>query len=193
MKEWNLLYFFKHTVVTMNDKGSLPTSQQPDIGPYCEPYEIHSLIFLIPILMLSSHLRLDLPSDLCRFYTEFFFCISHLYHACCMITNLIFLDLVLVNSTNYKAPVLKIVGSLKVQCGQGTRKWGFKRMSSPFLCDYPAFPRQWKCWRSVIPSRQFLYMHTFTRILLKDNTNLLWFITGAEIDPLLLANMPRIA
>jgi hypothetical protein len=30
-------------------------------------------------------------------------------------------------------------------------------------------------------------MHIFIRILLKDNTNLPWFITGAEIDPLLLA------
>jgi hypothetical protein len=34
-----------------------------------------------------------------------------------------------------------------------------------FLRDYPALPRQRECCRSVIPSRQFLYMHTFIRIL----------------------------
>jgi hypothetical protein len=32
-------------------------------------------------------------------------------------------------------------------------------------------------------------MHTFIRILEKDNKNLPCFITGAESDPLLLANM----
>jgi hypothetical protein len=83
---------------------------------------------------------------------------------------------------------------LTVQGVHVTRKWGFKwRSRSTFLRDYPAFPRQRKCWRSVIPSRQFLYMHTFIRILYKNNTNLPWFITGAEIDPVLLANMPHIA
>lgn len=70
MKEWNLLYLFRHTIVTTNNKGSVPTSQEPDTVPYSEPYEIHSLIFLIPILMLSSHLHLDISSYLCGFSTK---------------------------------------------------------------------------------------------------------------------------
>jgi hypothetical protein len=34
-----------------------------------------------------------------------------------------------------------------------------------FLCNYCALPCQQQCCHSVIPSRQFLYMHTFIRIL----------------------------
>lgn len=70
MKEWNLLYLFRHTADTTNYMGSVPPSQEPDTVPYSEPYEIQSLIVLIPILMLSSHLHLDLSSDL-WFSTKF--------------------------------------------------------------------------------------------------------------------------
>jgi hypothetical protein len=58
----------------------------------------------------------------------------------------------------------------QMQCVQGTRKRGFKwTSSSPYLRDHPALPRQWKCCRSVIPSGQFLYMHTLIRILKKSS------------------------
>jgi hypothetical protein len=58
--------------------------------------------------------------------------------------------------------VIQIWNIIFVQSVQGMRKWVFKRTSSsPFLRDHPALRRQRKCWRSVIPSRQFLYMHTY--------------------------------
>jgi hypothetical protein len=54
----------------------------------------------------------------------------------------------------------------KIQGVQSWRKRGFKRTSSSlFLRDHPALPRQRKCCRLVIPSCQFLYRHTFIRIL----------------------------
>jgi hypothetical protein len=51
----------------MEPEGSLPCSQKPATVPYPELAESsspHRPVSLRPILMLSSHLRLDLPSGL---------------------------------------------------------------------------------------------------------------------------------
>jgi hypothetical protein len=51
----------------MKPKYSLPCSQQPTIGPYPEPDESSPHINAVSlrfILILSSHLRLGLPSGL---------------------------------------------------------------------------------------------------------------------------------
>jgi hypothetical protein len=55
------------------------------------------------------------------------------------------------------------------------------------------FPASGNAVVPLIPSHQFPYMHTFIRLLQKDNTNLTCFRQGAESGPLLLADMPRIA
>jgi hypothetical protein len=66
---------------------------------------------------------------------------------------------------------------------QPMRKRGLQRRSlGTFLHDYRDLPRYRECSPSPIPSRQFPYMHTFIRILLKDNTNFPCFITGVESD-----------
>jgi hypothetical protein len=48
--------------------GSLPCSQEPSTGPYPEPYQSSPFLPILPflwsILILSTHLRLRLPSDL---------------------------------------------------------------------------------------------------------------------------------
>jgi hypothetical protein len=48
----------------MQPEGSLPCSQEPSTGPYPEPDQSnpHHPI-LRPILILSTHLRLGLPSE----------------------------------------------------------------------------------------------------------------------------------
>jgi hypothetical protein len=51
----------------MEPEGSLPCSQEPATGPYqSQTNPIHSLhsIYLIPLLILSSHICLSLSSDL---------------------------------------------------------------------------------------------------------------------------------
>jgi hypothetical protein len=47
----------------MEPEGSLPYSHRPATGPYPEPAESIT-VSLRSILMLSSHLRLGLPSGL---------------------------------------------------------------------------------------------------------------------------------
>jgi hypothetical protein len=50
----------------MEPEGSLPCSQEPPSGPYSEPEQSNTYhpISLRSILILSTHLRLDLPSGL---------------------------------------------------------------------------------------------------------------------------------
>jgi len=49
----------------MEIEGSLPRSQKLATGPYPEPHDSDPQLFLLRfILILSSHLRLDLPSGL---------------------------------------------------------------------------------------------------------------------------------
>jgi hypothetical protein len=50
----------------MEPKGLLQVSQEPATGPYPEPDQsiLHHPISLRPILILSTHLRLGLPSGL---------------------------------------------------------------------------------------------------------------------------------
>jgi hypothetical protein len=52
----------------MEPRRSLPCSQQPSTGPYSEPDRSSLIppqpISLKSILILFSHLRLDIPSDL---------------------------------------------------------------------------------------------------------------------------------
>jgi hypothetical protein len=52
----------------MEAGGSIPCSQEPSTGPYPEPYQsnpLHPILSLLrPILILSNHLRLGLPSGL---------------------------------------------------------------------------------------------------------------------------------
>jgi hypothetical protein len=50
----------------MEPEGSIPCSQEPSTGPYPEPYQSNPLhpISLRSILVLSTHLRLGLPSRL---------------------------------------------------------------------------------------------------------------------------------
>jgi hypothetical protein len=50
----------------MEAEGSTPCSQEPSTGPYTEPYQSNPLhpIPLRSILILSTHLRLGLPSGL---------------------------------------------------------------------------------------------------------------------------------
>jgi hypothetical protein len=47
----------------MEPEGSIPCSQEPATGPYPETYQSHP-IPLRAILILSTHLRLALPSGL---------------------------------------------------------------------------------------------------------------------------------
>jgi hypothetical protein len=51
----------------MEPEGSLPCSQETSTGPYPEPDQsnsYHPMLFQRPILILSTHLRLGLPSGL---------------------------------------------------------------------------------------------------------------------------------
>jgi hypothetical protein len=52
----------------MEPEGSLPCSQEPSTSPYPKPdrsSQYHRILsFLRPILILSTHLRPDLPSGL---------------------------------------------------------------------------------------------------------------------------------
>jgi hypothetical protein len=60
----------------MEPEGSLPCSQEPSTGPYPEP-DWSSLYHLIltPILILSTYLRLGLPSGVfpCGCLTKFLY------------------------------------------------------------------------------------------------------------------------
>jgi hypothetical protein len=73
----------------MEPEGSLPYSQKPATGPYSEPAESsspHSIpVSLRFILMLSSHIRLDLPSGIFP---------SGVPHACYKFHPLILPDLI---------------------------------------------------------------------------------------------------
>jgi hypothetical protein len=67
------------------------------------------------------------------------------------------------------AEFLNVKSGVHIQCVQPWRKWDLqRRLGATFLCNYHAIP----CWRecscSLIPSRQFLYMHTYIRVLYKD-------------------------
>jgi hypothetical protein len=48
----------------MEHEGSLPCSQEPSTGPYPEPDQCNAYHPLRSILVLSTHLRLGIPSDL---------------------------------------------------------------------------------------------------------------------------------
>jgi hypothetical protein len=69
----------------MEPEGSIPCSQQPSTGPYPEPYHFNphhpSLSLLRSILILSTHLRLFLPSGLfpSGFPTNILYAITQYY------------------------------------------------------------------------------------------------------------------
>jgi hypothetical protein len=70
----------------MEPKGPSSCTQNPPTGPYPEPVQsrphTHGLLLLRSILILSSHLHLDLTSDLfpSGFPIYTFLCISYLHH-----------------------------------------------------------------------------------------------------------------
>jgi hypothetical protein len=55
----------------MEPEGSLPRSQEPSTGPYSEPDQSNPFqsLSLRSVLILSTHLRLGLPSGLNKGHT----------------------------------------------------------------------------------------------------------------------------
>jgi len=76
----------KDKTTELSSKDSSPCSQEPTTGPYhkldeSSPHH-HTLFILRSILILSSHLRLDLPSRLFPWGFQTNSSICHLSHVC---------------------------------------------------------------------------------------------------------------